>query len=54
MSQPQWEYKRLYLKANTTASDYNEAAATFHYFGKVISDAPEWQDEVVAELGRDE
>jgi hypothetical protein len=53
MHVPQWEYKRLLLKANTDSTERTEDRATFLFFGKSDPNLLDWKDDEVAELGRD-
>jgi hypothetical protein len=53
MQAPQWEYRRLLLKANTVAEEQVQDSAMFLYFGKSSPDPIDWKDDEVTELGRD-
>lgn len=48
-----WEYKRLYIKDDTSASDRVVSGATFLFFGKANSEELQWHDDSIADLGRE-
>jgi len=52
MTTQQWEYKRVYLKGDTSSSTNGDPGAFFFYFAKANSDGSQWQDEQLADLGK--